>query len=195
MQHYNYVKLTKEEEYQAWIAKDTDTLIYSVIPYIIKIAKKFNRDTDDLVQEGVAVLLSKLNKFDPTKGRLSTFTTFIVHHAICNKLRRDKLIKTPVAYDEAARLNNVVHLNTVKPTLDFIREETSVADLFNNHEDLEQIKQIFEKYLDKRQQFIVTERCNNKKLVDIAKNLMISKQRAAQIYKQAIDIIQNKLKY
>jgi len=193
MKHFQYKKLNKEEEYQAWLAKDYNSLLFSIFPYIVKMANKFKKGDEDLIQEGVLAVLSSLSKFNAAKGRLTTFATKIVYHALCSKIRKDKLIKTPSYIERNEQFDSILNLNNNLPTIDIAEKETSISDILDDQEYTQRIKIICEECLDERQQYILNQRLNGGKLKEIGNSLGISKERTRQIYEHSIELIKRKL--
>lgn len=62
-----------------------DRLIYSQLPLVISIARKFLTnpvDFEDLIQEGNLALIAAVDRLDPARARLSTFATLLITQRI-----------------------------------------------------------------------------------------------------------------
>jgi RNA polymerase sigma factor (sigma-70 family) len=95
-----------------------DKVIYSCLPLVIGIAKKFRSnnkhiDLDDMVQEGNIALMKAVDKWDVSKGTITTVATWYVRTALIDMITDAKYtIKQPYslsrrAAEELRRIKNV----------------------------------------------------------------------------------------
>lgn len=82
-----------------------DTMIRSVMPYVLKLAKKFNHgmrgmSVEDLFQEAMVTLVEKaVPKFRPeTKNRFSTYATAWIMNAFMREARVNSMVVRVPAY-------------------------------------------------------------------------------------------------
>lgn len=90
-------KLTKEEQKELYYKmKDGDTfakdeIIYSCLPLVVDIAKKFrvnnkHIDLEDMVQEGNIALMKAIDKWDIARGSISTVATWYIRNALIDMI-------------------------------------------------------------------------------------------------------------
>lgn len=76
-----------------------ELLIKSMLRYVIRIAKMYTKrglEFEDLLQEGNLGLITAIQKFDPKKGRLSTYSTWWIRQRISRAvMERGRTIKIP----------------------------------------------------------------------------------------------------
>lgn len=66
-------------------------LINRYMPYVIKVASRFNAgglDTDDFIQEGLVAIFSAVKAYDPQKASFKTFVSLCVERAMASALSR-----------------------------------------------------------------------------------------------------------
>ena len=80
-------------------AEAPDRLILSYLPLVKSIAFGFNGydvDVKDLFDQGVVGLIKAIDRYDPTRGRLSTFARhFILGEILCYLNKNQKLLHLP----------------------------------------------------------------------------------------------------
>lgn len=104
----NHSLLTPDQEYQ--LGKSTmfgsptarEKLILHNIRLVRSIASKYNGQGipfEDLMQSGICGLIDGVDRFDPDKGRLSTYASRWIHSRISilfDKMRSDRPVKLPM---------------------------------------------------------------------------------------------------
>lgn len=103
--------LTRDEETelaaaaQAGDKRAQETLLYSIMPMVISIAKRFQGrglDLEDLVQAGNLGAMRSIETFAPERGRLTTYATHWIKQKICYAVENGSLIHVPAwLFDKA----------------------------------------------------------------------------------------------
>ena len=68
-----------------------DTVIYSCLPLVINIAKKFrinnkHIDLEDMIQEGNIALMRAVDKWDINKGSITTVATWYIRNSLVDMI-------------------------------------------------------------------------------------------------------------
>lgn len=111
-----YPVLTQEEEYNLAMLnlsgnkEARSKLIKHNLRLVISIASKYissNVSLDDLVQEGTIGLMRAIEKYDPSKGRLSTYATPWIHQIIRRAIgNTESTVRVPIwLRDEVMKTN------------------------------------------------------------------------------------------
>jgi len=86
--------LTREQEIAAWERGDTELLVRSQLPYVIRIAAKIStgygfEDIEAAISAGNLGLLLSLRSYDARLSRLSTYATRAIRWSILNEISRE----------------------------------------------------------------------------------------------------------
>lgn len=215
-----YHRYTQEEEAKLWHqmrrgnASARDKLFYSCAPWALKLAEKMSktcrtpngtRDNaflEDMLQEGLIGIVEALKGFNPSKGRLSTYSAYYIRRRCWDFAYANRLIsvskQTLEKYAKANLVDTIpeTELHDLQPELTqatlrlfkWDKQETYYDEL-NQQEVLAVIQQCID-LLPKRPRRIVQQRLVNRlTLRDIGKELNVTKERVRQIYEQAMDAL------
>lgn len=110
-------------------------LVEANLRLVLSIARRFNAKSlsfEDLVQEGAIGLQHALDKYNPDRGRVSTYATYWIRQAIVRALEReDRLVRLPTyAYHAAGKLLKMMEAGKetgIYPTLEEMTAHTGVT--------------------------------------------------------------------
>ena len=106
--------LSREEQKQLCVLKDSgdldarDKIIYSCMPMVVNIAKKFrinnkHIDLEDFVQEGNIALMAAVQKWDYSIASITTIATWYIRNAMIDMIHDGKYkIKNPLSMSRRA---------------------------------------------------------------------------------------------
>lgn len=134
--------LTKEQEIELakkrkkGCAKAEKQMIESNLRLVVKVASEF-RDMgvplQDLINEGNIGLMKAVRKFDPTKGKLSTYAVWWIKQCVRRAVGKgNRTVRLPVhMHDKISKIRRVksgmVEQLGREPTVEEIAEETGIA--------------------------------------------------------------------
>ena len=199
----DYRKLTREEEHKLGLAskqgdlKARECLIQSCIPWALKLASRYcelsPNTYQDLVQEAMSGLIEAVDKFDPERNtRLTTFAFHYIRRDCIRWLKDHRIIKVPY-YELDKNLRG--DLPSKKPlcSLDAVDSNNEVFsyeehELVEHRDEMELVYDCMEA-LDERTRWVIIERFKNQNrtLVDIGRELGITRERVRQIEKKGLD--------
>ena len=110
-----------------------DEVIESCLPLVIDIAKKFRYnnkhiDLDDMIQEGNIALMKAVDRWDISKGSITTVATWYVRNALIDMITDARYtIKHPFSLSRRAaeELRKVKNIDSTN--VDFIAQETGLT--------------------------------------------------------------------
>lgn len=204
------IRLPREEEaalakaMRAGDAQARERLIESQLPYVVLIAKPFVKPhlpLEDLCQVGVLGLMECLDKFRPSKGRLSTFCKRAVYWRIHKWAQRQRVLLSrpwnrPKGHllEAWLKANDVGHFDEGEaeqvqgasdpPDRRLLAEEASAQ---------RQAMLAAIATLPERMQRVLTSRLAGLLLREIAKEWDLSRERVRQIEEEAIARLQKLL--
>ena len=143
---------------------NTDAMVRKYEPLIYSVlSKKLNRylEDDDLIQVGRIVLWKCAKRYDPDKGRFSTYAYRAIYHAMLNELSKRK---------------SDVSLNATVPGEDGLEFQDMIEDLNQSLEGVELKFELvdFMKTLNQRRQEILKRKARGETRREIAKALDVS---------------------
>ena len=143
---------------------NTDAMVRKYEPLIYSVlSKKLNRylGDDDLIQVGRIALWKCAKRYDPDKGRFSTYAYRAIYHAMLNELSKRK---------------SDVSLNTTVPGEDGLEFQDMIEDLNQSLEGVELKFELvdFMKTLNQRRQEILKRKARGETRREIAKALDVS---------------------
>src|SRR5581483_9370538 len=126
----------QDKELAARIAKGDEEarnqLILSNLRWVVKLATRYTRDQvsiEDLFQEGIFGLLRAVEKYNPARGRFSTYATWWIRQTMIRSIdEMEQPIHMPVYQVELLRrFKNVINRFTTEqgrePTVDELAEQ------------------------------------------------------------------------
>ena len=130
--------LSREEQKQLCVLKDSgdldarDKIIYSCMPMVVNIAKKFrinnkHIDLEDFVQEGNIALMAAVQKWDYSIASITTIATWYIRNAMIDMIHDGKYkIKNPLSMSRRAseELSKIKRIGT--KNIDEIHEKTNI---------------------------------------------------------------------
>lgn len=140
---------------------DTDALVRKYEPLIHSIIAKKLSDyigDDDLVQVGRIALWKSAKKYDPDKGKFSTYAYKVIYHAMLKELGRRKnevSLNTPVVGEEDAEFQDFIP--DLKPIFEGVEIKFELNDFFQT--------------LSHRQQDVLTHKAKGETHREIAKSI------------------------
>lgn len=143
---------------------DTDALVRKYEPLIHSVIAKKLPDyvgDEDLIQVGRIALWKGARRFDPDKGKFSTYAFKLIYHHMIDELRKRKnevSLNTPVVSDEACELQDLIQ---------DLKQPIDGAELRFELED-------FYKTLNPRRQEILRRKANGQTRKEIAEGVGIS---------------------
>ena len=143
---------------------NTDAMVRKYEPLIYSVlSKKLNRylGDDDLIQVGRIALWKCAKRYDPDKGRFSTYASRAIYHAMLNELSKRK---------------SDVSLNATVPGEDGLEFQDMIEDLNQSLEGVELKFELvdFMKTLNQRRQEILKRKARGETRREIAKALDVS---------------------
>ena len=134
-----YKALSSKEQYilykkiQEGDTNAKDQVIHSCLPLVINIANKFRYnnkhiDLEDMVQEGNIALIRAVEKWDISKGAITTVVTWYVRNSLINMITDAQYcIKFPYAMSRRAaeQLRKIKSLNS--NDIDYLVKETGLS--------------------------------------------------------------------
>lgn len=199
--------LTKDEELelvnkmQAGDEKARQQLIEHNMRLVAHIVKKYSSsyEADDLISVGCIGLIKAINSFQAEKGaNLSTYAARCIENEILMLMRSNKKHQTVESLDEPVGMDkdgsDIALLETI-PEDDPDRLFNSVGNTIL----MEQINTLMQKFLTKREYFVLSTRygLNNTPAYtqqEVAKKLNISRSYISRIEKKALEILKEKIK-
>jgi RNA polymerase sigma factor (sigma-70 family) len=204
LKHYK-IRLSKSEEIELMdryhrgdLAAQT-ILIESILPWIIKIAKKFKNcglDFDDIVQMGSLGVVQSLVNFDPNRARLSTYATAAAIFEIQRGINKNGVIRVPrtalissnpKTKELAQRAKSLQFFSGSES--DNIAEKVDIVDEPITSKDLRKLRDAIDS-LDPRLALLIKWRLKGKSLEEIGDELKVSKERARQLEIKALAALQ-----
>lgn len=174
-----------------------NTLIESVLPWIVKIAfKKYNRmiSLDERIGICNERVCQKIHLFDPNKGKLITWIYYLCRTALYESIYFQRVIKVPrVDKGKHAFLYDIKKACNLKQVKD---EMVSSEQDFTKLEKKELKKRIgnaIAKLPDHSYITIILARAEGRTLEDIGNELGVSKERVRQKFQIAQNILQTRL--
>lgn len=70
---------------------------------VTRISRKWQKDFDELFQEAVVIYLENKHKYDPARGQLTTFVSFLIQTRLRNAYRRQKSVQACCLSVDVAR--------------------------------------------------------------------------------------------
>jgi RNA polymerase sporulation-specific sigma factor len=179
--------LTREEEYEAWKRGDTDLLIRSQLPWVMRIATsvctklKF-KDRDAVISAANVALMKSVQSFDASKGfKLSTYVFRLAYWA---------------SYDEISKSVNQGQTRGVykrnplqfRPLPDMAAEklydDKDDAEVIEYREEIDQLYAVISQ-LPEHYAFVVEGRLQGKTYDEIASECGVTKQAIQQRFHSA----------
>jgi RNA polymerase sigma factor (sigma-70 family) len=171
------VRLTKEEEIEAFQRGDYDLLVRSQMPLVHKIAYQVCRnecELEDTVSDGYLELCKIVPRFKPELGnRLITFVYRCLKTAMVRKLSRQGRI--PIVAAEIEYLEAKVQEEAFDP-FEYVGHVQNVVDDLNPH-----------------QKFVVKGLLAGRTYPEMAQELGVSRPTLYALRKSAINVIREKL--
>ena len=140
---------------------DTDALVRKYEPLIHSIISKKLSDyigDDDLVQIGRIALWKSAKRYDPDKGKFSTYAYKVIYHAMLKELGKRKnevSLNTPVVGDEDTEFQDLIP--DLKPIFEGVEIRFELNDFFQT--------------LTPRQQSVLTHKAAGETHREIAKSI------------------------
>ncbi len=168
---------------------------------VAHIVKKYSStyEADDLISVGCIGLIKAINSFKAEKGaNLSTYASRCIENEILMLMRANKKHQGVESLDEPIGMerdgSDIAMLEVIP--------EDDTEKLFNTAHNtilMEEINQIMQKYLSKREYFVICTRygLNNTPAYtqrEVAKMLKISRSYISRIEKKALEILKEKIK-
>lgn len=168
---------------------------------VAHIVKKYSStyEADDLISVGCIGLIKAINSFKSEKGaNLSTYSARCIENEILMLMRANKKHQGVESLDESVGMEKD---GSDIAMLEIIPED-DCEKLFNTVSDsilMEEINQIMQKYLTKREYFVLATRygLNNTPAYtqkEVAQKLNISRSYISRIEKKALEILKHKIK-
>lgn len=192
--------LTREEEYAAWKRGDTDLLVQSQLPWVMRIAitlchqKRF-RDADLAISAANVALLRSVKKFDGDLGfRLTTFVHRVVFWDVCKEIERAiEGIGPSMHIRKHSSLRTCLIGDNDERIVD---DAEFVEDLFVAQESKAAIHSAVKaavRNLPRLYRVVVRSRLEGKKFAEIAESEGVTKQAVQQRYKSAMKMLKENL--
>ncbi len=214
-----YKKFTREEE--AALCKKMregdlgakDQLFKSCIPWTITISRKVAENSygkvideaklDDVIQAGLCGLLESLKRFDPTKGRLTTYARWYIRKECLTWVWKDKTIYLPrylsgkkfkefsVPFTMSLVVKNEDGCDITPKGLTYDHKEFEEVDAREEGDSLLKSNMVI---LTEREKGVLFLRSNGMTLKQIGVRYGLCKERVRQIQNKAIESLRTMLK-
>jgi RNA polymerase sigma factor (sigma-70 family) len=184
-------------------ARAREQLIASQLPFVVYVAKQYQArgiDLEDLVQLGNVGLIRAAAKFDPRKGRFSTYAGWWIRHFIRIELERHaSQIRLP---QRSNRKTKPKLEEAAERALAAIRKSVPAEEAFliapddRDRDDLaESIAELRREVaaLPERVRYVIESRLAGKTLKEIGGVLHVGRERVRQIEADAIAILRRRL--
>lgn len=170
--------LSREEErttWEAYRAGDVEAqrrLVTSILPWIVVVARRYARrqqDLDELVAEGNYYVCAKLHRFDPAKGRLTTW----VDKILCRHYYRLRRSSQPLSAIEME-----AHSQRLSYTVDQVDE-------LHRAERVAEVRRAIASLRNRRDRTVIERRMQEHTFVAIGADLNVTKERVRQLETRA----------
>ena len=161
-------------------------LVASQVGWIRTLARRHSAgrpgDFDELVSLGGLALAQRIDRFDPSKGRLTTFATYTIVSAFRDDAdaRRRQAKREPLSLD-APTADGATLAAAVADRDPF----ADVADRVVHREDVVRVRRCLER-LDERDRRILVEAANGRPLAAAGPMMGVGRARVGQIHRRAV---------
>lgn len=200
--------LTATEEHELCVrAKDGDVdarnrVVLGILPLLQreagKLAKVFNKDTRDLLHEGLTFVIDKFDYYDPSRGyRLSTYFGNAARRRMYNWAKRDTVVTIRNGYEKSEKLSNLANAANRISRLpergeDFANEPSAVdADVIDMMEDRLERAALHKcvACLATRYRYVIERVLEGDSIRKIGLDMGISQARAQQLIKRSRELL------
>jgi RNA polymerase sigma factor (sigma-70 family) len=188
--------LTREEEYEAWKRGDTDLLIRSQLPWVMRIAtsvatKMKFKDRDAVISAANVALMKSVKSFDASKGyRLTTYVFRLAYWASLDEISRsvNQGQSRGVYNRNPLRFKTLTEISANK-----LYDDKDDAEVIEYREEIDELYKMISQ-LPEHYAFVVERRLQGKTYDEIASECGVTKQAIQQRFDSAKSELRRMLK-